>query len=146
MTLLHLLMQMGHRGFVTTNAPLFSPLTTPNNISRLAGIPILLFSGSDNKVLTPESTDKTYGILRDTFGSENYRRVEVQGYGHLDCWMGRDSYKDVFPIVREEVDRVCREKGDAYVERDWKNEWQGWKNLPKNKGKPYANGRTNGFS
>jgi len=146
MTLLHLLMQMGHRGFVTTNGPLFSPLTTPTNISRLAGIPILLFSGSDNKVLTPESTDRTYGILRDTFGSENYRRVVVQGYGHLDCWMGRESYKDVFPVVREEVDRVCREKGYVYVERDWKNEWQGWKKLPKNKGKPYANGRINGSS
>ena len=110
MTLLHTLMQQGYRGTVTTNAPLFTPLTAPLNLKRIKGIPILLFSGSDNKVLTPEATDKTYGILRDMFVGDSglYRREVVRGYGHLDCWMGRESYKDVFPLVREEVDRVCR--------------------------------------
>lgn len=100
---------------------------------------MLLFSGSDNKVLTPESTESTYEILRDRFGTKNYKRVVVQGYGHLDCWMGRESYKDVFPVIREEVDRVCRGEGYVYREKDWKNDWQGWKQLPVNKGKRVVN-------
>lgn len=124
MTLLHLLMQMGHRGFVTTNGPLFNNLTTPHNIHRLQGIPIMLFSGSDNKVLTSESTERTYCILRDTFGTKDYERHVVQGYGHLDCWMGREAYKDVYPMVREVVDRVVRGKGYKYREPDWKTDWK----------------------
>jgi hypothetical protein len=134
MTLLHTLMQQGHRGFVTTNGPLFSNLATPENLRRLKGVPIMLFSGSENKVLTPEATDKTYTILRDMFGTNGYTRNVVKGYGHLDCWMGRESYKDVFPMVREEVDRVCREEGYKYTEVDWRNEWEGWKDIPKSGG------------
>ncbi|KUJ19631.1 FAD/NAD(P)-binding domain-containing protein [Mollisia scopiformis] len=129
MTLLHLLMQMGYRGYVTTNGPLFSELTTETNIKRLKGIPVMLFSGSDNKVLTPESTDKTYSVLRDTFGCKGYSRHVIQGYGHLDCWMGRKSYVDVFPVVRKEVDRVCRGEAYRYQEFDWKRDWETWRDL-----------------
>lgn len=134
MTLLHLLMQMGYRGFVTTNGPLFSDLTTSANVKRLKGIPVMLFSGGDNKVLTPESTDKTYSILRDEFGCKGYSRHVIPGYGHLDCWMGRESYVDVFPVVRAEVDRVCRPEGYRYQEPDWKRDWEGWKGLRKSGG------------
>ncbi|CZR65496.1 related to cholesterol oxidase precursor [Phialocephala subalpina] len=134
MTLLHLLMQMGYRGYVTTNGPLFSDLTTEKNLKRLKGIPVMLFSGSDNKVLTPESTDKSYCVLRDSFGCKGYSRHVIQGYGHLDCWMGRESYKDVFPVIRKEVDRVCRGEGYKYEEPDWKNDWEGWRGLGKSGG------------
>jgi hypothetical protein len=137
MTLLHLLMQMGWRGAVTTNGPLFTDLTTDQNIRRLKDIPVMLFSGSDNKVLSPESTDKSYTILRDMFGAKNYDRHVVQGYGHLDCWMGRESYKDIFPMVREEVDKVCRPKGYKYTEPDWKHDWMGWKDRQMSGG-PYT--------
>ena len=132
MNLLHLLMQMGVRGHVTSNGPLFRELTTTSNISRLEGIPIMLFSGGDNKVLDPQSTDMTYSVLRDTFGNGLYRRSIVPGYGHLDCWMGREAYEDVYPVVREEVDRVCREEGYVYKEFDWKRDWSTWRNGKKN--------------
>jgi hypothetical protein len=135
MTLLHTLMQQGYRGTVTCNGPLFTPLTAPSNLRHLKGIPILLFSGSDNKVLTPEATEKSYGILREMFGPEGYSREVVRGYGHLDCWMGRESYKDVFPMVRSEVDRVCRGEGWRWKEPDWKNDWRDWKNLEMSGGK-----------
>lgn len=133
MTLLHLLMQMGVRGFVTSNSPLFKELTTPTNIERLRGIPIMLFSGGDNHVLSPEATERTYTILRDTFGTDDnlYERHVVPGYGHLDCWMGREAYKDVFPMVRKTVDRVCRGKEYKYREPDWKD-WRTWRAPKKN--------------
>ncbi|KAL3427916.1 Cholesterol oxidase 2 [Phlyctema vagabunda] len=129
MTLLNLLMQMGHRGHVTTNGPLYTALDTEKNVKRLKGIPILLFSGSDNKVLTPESTEKTYSILRDTFGEESYQRRVVQDYGHLDCWMGRDAYRDVYPMLRSEIDRVVRGDHYRYEEPTW-NDWKAWKPFP----------------
>jgi len=111
---------------------LFQKLPTPANIRRLKGIPMMLFSGSDNKVLNPESTDCTYSILRDTFGSKDYERHVIQGYGHLDCWMGREAYKDVYPIIREQVDRVCRGAEYKYREPDWKNDWDTWRDAKKN--------------
>lgn len=132
MRLLHLLMKMGSDGNVMTNAPLFERLTTRENINRLRGLPFLLFVGRDNAVLSPESTEKTYEVLCDTFGSKSgggaglgsegedhleasgveYRRKVVPGYGHLDCWMGRNAWRDVYPMIREEIDRVCH--GPAY--------------------------------
>ncbi|KAG9229136.1 hypothetical protein BJ875DRAFT_388006 [Amylocarpus encephaloides] len=131
MTLLATLTQMGYRGFVTTNGPDYEDLTTDFNIAKLAGIPIMLFSGSDNQVLTPYATEKTYQILRDTFGWQGYERHVIQGYGHLDCWMGREAHKDVYPTVRETVDRVVRGEGYVYREVDWKNDWDDWKSLPR---------------
>lgn len=135
MRLLHLLMKMGLDGHVMTNGPLFERLTTGENIARLRGVPVLLFVGGDNAVLSPESTERTYEILCDTFGTRadvgagisgnntgkgpddfgvvNYRRRVIPGYGHLDCWMGRNAWKDVYPLVREEVDRVCH--GEKYT-------------------------------
>jgi hypothetical protein len=213
MTLLHLLMKQGFEGHVMGNAPLYHDLTSPRNVQRLKGIPFLLFVGSDNAVLSPMATEKTYEILCDTFGSRVappahlrgqrhdggrgsartpahvgvgsqtggvagvsdsvtspvangvppaslstattaasstpapsapsnssaaqptpaptrahtasggrdgilYRRRVVPGYGHLDCWMGRHAWKDVYPFVREEVDRVCRGEDYRFVEPD----------------------------
>lgn len=131
MRLLGLLMKMGVDGHVMMNGPLYERLTTRENIGRLRGIPFLLFVGSENAVLSPEATERTYEVLCDTFGTRaggaaaglvgegrhdsgvEYRRRVVPGYGHLDCWMGRNAWKDVYPFVREEVDRVCH--GDKYI-------------------------------
>ncbi|KAM3452762.1 hypothetical protein MY3296_004331 [Beauveria thailandica] len=117
MALMHLLMRMGRRGRVSTNGPAFAPLDTDANVQRLRGIPIFLFSGADSDVLSPEATEKTYERLCTTFGLAaggegnpglQYRRRVIEGYGHLDCWMGRDAYRDVYPMVLDEVDRVVR--------------------------------------
>jgi hypothetical protein len=134
MTLLHLLMQMGVRGYVSSNGPLFKDLTTPTNVARLSGIPIMVFSGGDNHVLDPECTDKTYSILRETFGDQAgmYERNVVPGYGHLDCWMGREAYIDVFPMIRRQVDKVCRGEEYVYREPDWKKDWSTWRDVKKN--------------
>jgi len=123
MTLLNSLMRMGAEGTTRANAPLFERLDTPDNIRRLRGIPILFFAGRDNKVLSPESTQRSYEILTDTFGTRfddgvQYRRRVVPDYGHLDCWMGRNAWKDVYPFVREEVDRVMRGEDYNFVHPD----------------------------
>ncbi|KAI2615936.1 FAD/NAD(P)-binding domain-containing protein [Hypoxylon sp. NC1633] len=118
MTLMHILMKQGYEGGVMANGPLFERLDTRANVRRLKGVPILLFVGRDNAVLSPASTERTYEILTDTFGAGDdvngvqYRRRVVPDYGHLDCWMGRNAWKDVYPFIREEVDRVVR--GEAY--------------------------------
>lgn len=110
MTFLHAITQQGVSGHVATNLPVAEDLVTPERLQRLRGIPIFLFSGSNNMAWSPESTDLSYALLRNNFGSKGYERCVVEGYGHLDCWMGTNAYKDVYPMVRQRVDSVCREK------------------------------------
>ncbi|KAI0490889.1 glucose-methanol-choline oxidoreductase [Xylaria cf. heliscus] len=125
MTLLHLLMKQGFQGHVMSNGPLYERLDTPDNVRKLKGVPFLLFVGGDNAVLSPESTERTYEVLTDAFSSRHdnsggiqYRRRVVPDYGHLDCWMGRNAWKDVYPFVLEEVDRVVRPAGYRFEEPD----------------------------
>jgi hypothetical protein len=125
MTLLPLLMRMGLNGAVSTNGPAHVDLTGPANVERLRGIPFFLFSGGDSDVLSPMATQKTYERLCNTFGLSagrpgggiQYRRKVIPGYGHLDGWMGRNAWRDVYPMVREEVDRVVRGETYRYPER-----------------------------
>ncbi|KAK4239136.1 cholesterol oxidase [Achaetomium macrosporum] len=118
MRLLNLLMKMGFDGHAMTNAPAYDRLTTPENIDRLRGIPIMLWVGGDNAVLSPEATERTYETLCDMFEDGEYKRRVVPGYGHLDGWMGRNAWKDVYPFVREEVDRVTRGESYRFEEPD----------------------------
>ncbi|KAL6690708.1 hypothetical protein J3F84DRAFT_404316 [Trichoderma pleuroticola] len=120
MKLMALLKRMGSRGYVSSNAPEYTEFKEQQHIERLRGIPIMLFVGEDSDVLSPRATEKSYERLIDSFGISaglpgggiQYRRRLVPGYGHLDCWMGRNSWRDVYPFVREEVDRVVR--GESY--------------------------------
>ncbi|OAA57238.1 Fumarate reductase/succinate dehydrogenase flavoprotein [Cordyceps fumosorosea ARSEF 2679] len=112
--LMGLLMRMGRRGRVAANDG--RDLTTEDNVERLRGIPVMLFSGGESDVLSPEATERTYERLSGRFGLDagtgrgrlEYRRRVVEGYGHLDCWMGRYAWRDVYPMVLDEVDRVVR--------------------------------------
>lgn len=107
---MHLLMQMGERGYVCANAPLFENLVTPENIQHLKGIPIFLFSGADNKTLTPESTEKSLEQLREELGEQNgiVQRHVFDGYGHLDPWMGQYAYRDIWPKVLAQVEKAVK--------------------------------------
>lgn len=116
MRLLNLLMHMGYEGHVMSNAPLCDRLDTEENVARLKGIPIQLWVGRDNAVLSPEATERTYETLCDMFEDGEYKRKVVPGYGHLDGWMGRNAWKDVYPMIREEVDRVTRGEGYRFEE------------------------------
>ena len=38
-------------------------------------------------------------------GPELYTRHVIEGYAHLDLWLGRDAERDVFPIALAELER-----------------------------------------
>jgi hypothetical protein len=90
-------MFMGSNGFIVDNNK--KSLVTPENLDRLRNIPILFIHGGENTVYTPESTEKDYDLLREKFGSEQYERDLFQERGHLDCWMGKTSFRDIYPAV-----------------------------------------------
>ncbi|KAE9391530.1 FAD/NAD(P)-binding domain-containing protein [Gymnopus androsaceus JB14] len=102
MTLLRHLMRMGTAHEAMDNE--FNSLVTDANLERFKGLPISFISGGDNVVYSPESTSMSYDVLRENFGTELYRRHVVQGYGHLDTWMGKNTAVDVYPLVAEHVE------------------------------------------
>jgi hypothetical protein len=52
-------------------------LVTEENLARLKDLPILFIHGSRNAVYTPESTEMSLAILRDTFGPQKFVERQV---------------------------------------------------------------------
>lgn len=100
------LMYQGTHGMVTNNR--LESLVTPANLQRLKGLPILFISGADNVVYTPETTDKSYTTMTTTFSQDGYQREVFPGYGHLDCWMGAEAVKDVYPTVLAHAEKIFK--------------------------------------
>lgn len=82
----------------------YRSLVTEENLERLSGIPIFLFSGEDNQVFKASSTLKTYQLLKAR--GETVSRKVFAGFGHLDCWMSENSAKVVYASIETEVRKV----------------------------------------
>lgn len=67
----------------------------------------------ESGVSTPNGEDERRKRLD---GEIMYRRRVIPGYGHLDTFMGYHSWRDVFPSIREEIDRVVRGPDYRFVE------------------------------
>ena len=76
------------------------------NLERLK-LPIRFIHGSKNECYLPESTEITFQSLCDHFGSDNYSRVVIPDYGHIDCIFGRDAAVDVYPLIVEHLDATA---------------------------------------
>lgn len=108
MNCLEKLMHAGNTGNVYDNEGV--SLMNESNLARLKGVPIMFIHGMNNAVFDPESTERSYDVLRDAFDDdlENYQRLTIPEYGHLDCWMGKNAYKDVYPFVLNHIGDVTK--------------------------------------
>ncbi|MEF3062559.1 GMC oxidoreductase [Ralstonia solanacearum] len=70
-------------------------------------LPILFISGEQNACYLPESTRRTYQQLVDRFGPEQYSRVVIPGYGHIDCMFGKNAAVDVYPSIVAHLDKTA---------------------------------------
>lgn len=75
------------------------------NASRLA-LPISFIHGEINHMFLPRGSEQTYEFLRQKNGPQWYTRTVIPHYAHMDCFIGRDSARDVFPIVAAELDKM----------------------------------------
>jgi cholesterol oxidase len=79
------------------------------HLDRLA-IPIRYIHGAQNTVFLPESTKRTVEALARRNGPELYDRVVFPDYGHIDCLLGRDAARDVYPYILEHLDKTCNDR------------------------------------
>jgi cholesterol oxidase len=62
-------------------------------------LPILFLAGAKNRLFLPDSTRVLHDMLVQRFGTEGFERLEFPDYAHMDCFLGRDAARDVFPGV-----------------------------------------------
>jgi cholesterol oxidase len=67
-------------------------------------LPILFMSGSENRMFVPASTEATYEMLRAANGADFYRRKVYEGFGHLDCYLGKDAPQLIWPDIADALD------------------------------------------
>jgi hypothetical protein len=71
----------------------------PRTTARFA-----LFAGELNRCFLPASQTASYDFLNR--GRKNYHSLHVlPGYGHLDMFFGRNAARDVFPLIRAQLER-----------------------------------------
>lgn len=109
-----------HEMFGTTNATFFKHMTRVINLGHAvdhrgedsylpkvanAAIPITFIHGAENNFFLPEGTQKTYDFLRAANGDKLYARHVFPGYAHMDCFIGKNASRDVFPVLLAELDK-----------------------------------------
>src|SRR5499427_663559 len=77
---------------------------TPENLKRLT-MPITFLHGAENNLFLPEGSLKTLKTLTQANDALLYDRIEFPNYAHMDCYMGRDASKDIFPTIVAALDR-----------------------------------------
>ena len=75
------------------------------HLHRLA-FPITFIHGAENDCFLPESTEKSFNLLRKVNGKSLYSRHVIGGYGHIDCIFGKDAAKDVFPLILAHLEKI----------------------------------------
>jgi cholesterol oxidase len=68
------------------------------NLERLA-IPITFLHGENNRCFLPDSTQATFAALAKANGPDHYSRTVIPGYGDIDCIIGKNAARDVYPLI-----------------------------------------------
>lgn len=62
----------------------------------------VLLAGTDNRCFLPKSQVESFAFL-DSHRPGHHALHLLDGYGHLDVFMGKDAARDVFPLIIEEL-------------------------------------------
>lgn len=75
-------------------------------VGNLRSTPISFIQGKENHLFHPSGSKRTYDWLCEANGPKGYTHRVIPEYGHMDCFIGRDSAKDVFPVILQELERA----------------------------------------
>lgn len=76
------------------------------NLERLR-LPILFLHGEENRCFLPSGTAETVHLLRETNGADAYRHEVIPRYGDMDCLVGKNAARDVFPSILRHLRQVA---------------------------------------
>ncbi|MDA5094824.1 GMC oxidoreductase [Aliiroseovarius sp. KMU-50] len=76
-------------------------------------VPIHFIAGALNLEFTPDTSLHTYEWLRtENPDYENYSRQVFADYGHMDTFIGKRAYKDIFPAIIHELNKYPATQAD----------------------------------
>jgi hypothetical protein len=67
--------------------------------------PMSFMTGECNRMFVPAGLQRTYDHLRTANGSQYYTHRVFKDYAHLDCWLGTEAERDVWPTALAELER-----------------------------------------
>jgi choline dehydrogenase-like flavoprotein len=67
---------------------------------------IVLMQGSENELFLPKGSAETMHWIQEQHGVGACTRLVFPEYAHLDCFIGRNAARDVFPSVVQELDTM----------------------------------------
>src|SRR3954451_13977200 len=67
--------------------------------------PINFITGEHNRMFVPKGLQRSYDTLRRAHGPQNYTHHVVDGYAHLDLWLGANAERDVWPTALAELEK-----------------------------------------
>ena len=73
------------------------------HVDRLS-IPITFIHGEENNLFLPQGSMDTLKFLALKNDAKLYQRVLLRDYAHMDCFIGRDAARDIFPTVIRALD------------------------------------------
>ncbi|WP_263381488.1 GMC oxidoreductase [Granulicella arctica] len=73
------------------------------NIQRLK-IPLAFFQAMGNRLFLPEGTERSFELLCAKNGADNYLRLTMPNYEHMDCFIGKNAAQDIFPLLVGQLD------------------------------------------
>ncbi|MDX1433341.1 MAG: hypothetical protein R3286_12935 [Gammaproteobacteria bacterium] len=68
-------------------------------------VPVAFLHGADNRFIMPSGSERTFEQLKKLNPDVPYTRTVIPGYAHMDCFIGQDAHRDVFPTIRVELDK-----------------------------------------
>lgn len=73
------------------------------HIDRLK-LPITFLQAENNHLFLPEGTERTFTLLSTKNGADGYLRIEIPNYNHMDCFIGKNAERDIYPVVLAQLD------------------------------------------
>ncbi len=76
-------------------------------LSKLGEIkcPVAFIHGEQNRFIMPSGSARTFDELKRLNGEKLYTRHLIPGYAHMDCFIGNNAHRDVFPVILSELDK-----------------------------------------
>jgi cholesterol oxidase len=68
-------------------------------------LPIAFLHGGENHLFLPDGSEETMRFLAARNGANLYTRHVLRDYAHMDCFIGKDASRDVYPIVASELEK-----------------------------------------
>src|SRR4051794_41370299 len=68
-------------------------------------MPIAFLTGEHNRMFVPKGLQRSYDHLRKANGPERYTHHVFKDYAHLDCWLGTNAERDVWPTALAELEK-----------------------------------------